>query len=96
MSKETIVIALGVWVVVLTQLGIPYHPWGVGLFVLTGVGLATIGFLLRGETLGRGRISGEALPRSKRTSFVENAAPPAEVDTEAEHYEHKEGINSLN
>ena len=53
MSKEMLIIVLGVWVVVLTQLGVPYRPWGAVLFALTGVALAVIGFLLRGEALGR-------------------------------------------
>ncbi|MES2203257.1 MAG: hypothetical protein V4474_02990 [Patescibacteria group bacterium] len=56
MSKEMLVIVLGVWVVILTQLGLPYRPWGAVLYALTGVAIAVAGFLLRGEALGRNTI----------------------------------------
>ncbi len=58
MSKEMLIIVLGVWTVVLTQLGLPYRPWGAVLFALTGVALAVIGFLLRGDALGRNTDAG--------------------------------------
>ena len=83
MSKEMLIIVLGVWTLVLTQLGIPYHPWGVFLYVCTGVAVAITGFLLRGETLGRSAMD-EALGR--------NAG--AEMNT-LKKDEHNEGIGSL-
>lgn len=87
MSKEMMVIALGLWIIVIrTLLGIP-GSWQTFLFIITGVALAVIGFLLRGEALGRARPASEP---SKKTSytFVESDIPPA--------HEHKEGITSLN
>jgi hypothetical protein len=87
MSKEMLIIVLGVWTVILTQLGIPYHPYGVLLFVITGAAIAVTGFLLRGEALSRHH--GHSGAPSSRTTFVESSAPtPA--------HEHKEGITSLN
>ena len=73
MSKEMLIIVLGVWVVVLTQLGVPYRPWGAVLFALTGVALAVIGFLLRGEALGRTMDSNT--PSPKRDDHKEVLGP---------------------
>lgn len=81
MSKEMTVIALGVLVVVTPYLGIP-GSWKTVIFVLAGLSLAGVGFLLRGEALARttGRSRGH---------FVENAAPT--TPTQRDH-----GISSLN
>lgn len=83
-------IALGLWIIVVrTLLGLP-GEWQTVLFVITGVLLATIGFLLRGEALSRAAT--ERSRHSERASypFVENTpvTPGA--------HEHKEGITSLN
>lgn len=79
------IIALGVFLVILPYLGIP-GSWRTVLIVLSGLAVAAIGFLLRGETLSRG-----ILP-DPRHPFVENNAAPAQ-----EHQDHeREGINSLN
>ncbi|MEK7068650.1 MAG: hypothetical protein AAB964_02450 [Patescibacteria group bacterium] len=87
MSKEMLVIALGVLTAVVTQLGIP-GSWKLSLLFLTGVAIAGIGFLLRGEALSRtGR--GSHLPGQSGTSFVESPMPRHDN-------EQKDGINSLN
>ncbi len=81
------VIALGLWIIVVrTLLGIP-STWQTFLLVLTGVALAVIGFLLRGEALSRGSVRQERTNRGATYPFVESAS--------VGHY-HKEGITSLN
>ena len=67
MSKELGVIALGFSIIVITQLGIP-GSWRTMLLVLVGATIASIGFFLRAEALGRTR-------RSSPTDFVENDKP---------------------
>lgn len=47
MSKEMSVIVLGIWLILATQLGIPFHPWLSILVALTGLALTIIGLLLR-------------------------------------------------
>ncbi len=85
MSKEMMVIALGIWVAVVPYLGVP-SAWRTALLVLSGLGIAVVGFLLRGEALGRpGRAGGAT--SSTHSNFVENMDQP---------HEHKEGITSLN
>ncbi len=59
MSKETGVIAIGIWVFVLPFLGIP-GSWKEMLFILTGAGLAALGFFLRTEAISRGGVSPHA------------------------------------
>jgi hypothetical protein len=81
MSKEMTVIALGVLVVITPYLGIP-GSWKTIVLVLTGVALAGMGFLLRGEALARGAGHGH-------DHFVENSAPTS-VSTR------DHGISSLN
>ena len=80
MSKEMTVIALGILVVVTPYLGIP-GLWKTVVFVLAGLSLAGVGFLLRGEALARAGHS--------HGHFVENAAPT--TPTQRDH-----GISSLN
>ena len=89
MSKEMLVIALGVLTVVVTQLGIP-TSWKLPTLLLIGVAVAFVGFLLRGETISR-RMSDNNpyATRSRGTSFVESPAPQTPDDQ-------KNGINSLN
>jgi hypothetical protein len=91
MSKEMTLIVLGIWVAVVPYLGIP-GMWRTALLVLSGIGIAIIGFLLRGEVLGRGVTS------SKHTTFVDNvtSSRPAAPDPSLQTHEHKEGITSLN
>ena len=81
MSKEVAVIVLGVWVVILTQLGIP-GSWRTTLLILTGAGLVILGFFLRAESLGRSK------QHSSNHSFVENGHTPP--------HDRKDGITSLN
>lgn len=88
MSKEMMVIVLGLLVIVIrTMLGVP-GSWQTFLFIITGVALAVIGFLLRGEALGRTHSNGGQYSKKSSYSFVENDATPV--------HEHKEGITSLN
>lgn len=90
MSKEMLVIALGVWVIVVrTLLGIP-GEWQTALLVLSGLALAVTGFLLRGEAIGRAQMPRSVPPRRENYPFVENSAEHAPA------HEHKEGITSLN
>ena len=88
MSKEMLVIALGAWIIVVRLLlGIP-GSWQTVLFVLSGVVLVVIGFLLRGEAISR-----QSAPRAtgnRSYSFVENAPEPATT------HEQSQGITSLN
>lgn len=81
MSKEMSVIVLGIVVVVVPFLGIP-GDWKTPLFVLAGLGVALIGFLLRGEALSRS--PRHPLPSNESHPFVENAAEP-QAPTVAEH-----------
>ncbi len=81
MSKEMTVIALGVFVAVVPYLGIP-GSWKTAVFVLVGVALAGVGFLLRGEALARGAGPGH-------DHFVENTAPTNQPARD-------HGIGSLN
>jgi hypothetical protein len=82
MSKETSVIVLGLWVLIMPYLGI-YRSWLSVLMVLTGLGLMALGFLLRGEALARGPQEGARA--SEDSSFVENQP-----------HEHHQGLHSLN
>lgn len=98
MSKEMMVIALGLWIIVVrTLLGLP-GSWQTVLFVLTGVLLAVIGFLLRGEALSRAASHRARHSESAAYPFVDNAAsaPAAGRTPMGETHEHKEGITSLN
>ncbi len=81
MSKEMTVIALGVFVAVVPYLGIP-GLWKTAILVLSGVCLAAVGFLLRGESLARGAGHGH-------DHFVENSGP--KTSSTRDH-----GISSLN
>ena len=100
MSKEMMVIALGASVIVIrTLLGVP-GEWQTVLFVVSGIALVVVGFLLRGEAISR---SGGPRPAQNRSySFVESlptgeadAPTPPEAPTSI-HEHHKEGITSLN
>ena len=88
MSKEMAIIALGLWIIVVrTLLGLP-GSWQTALLVLSGAAIVVIGFLLRGEAIGREMRSRSRLEeRSGTYPFVDNATPT---------HEHKEGITSLN
>ena len=66
MSKEMTIIALGIWIVVVPYLGVP-GSWKIALLVLSGLAIAVIGFLLRGEALTR---SGR--PSAPTSSFTES------------------------
>lgn len=87
MSKEMTVIVLGLWVVVVPYLGIP-GEWRTALLVLSGLGIAVVGFLLRGETLSRG-----SKPHA-HNSFVESNQPAQPQPSLA--HEHHEEIRTFN
>ncbi|MSR70808.1 hypothetical protein EXS62_02095 [Candidatus Kaiserbacteria bacterium] len=88
MSKETAVIVLGALIIAIrVVLGVP-GSWQTALFVLTGVAVIALGFLLRGEAIGR-----SAQPRGAHQKhsypFVDSTAPAAPSHE-------SEGITSLN
>ena len=85
MSKEMTIIALGIWLIVLTQLGIP-GSWRTLFLVLTGLGLMVLGFLLRTEEARSGA------GRTDRGTFVENGTMMGAPSL----HEQKSGIHSLN
>ncbi|HEY6020896.1 MAG TPA: hypothetical protein VIY48_13650 [Candidatus Paceibacterota bacterium] len=85
MSKEMTVIVLGLWIAIVPYLGIP-GTWRTVILLLSGLGIAIVGFLLRGEALGRGQ------HRNARTTFVEAIGEPT---TPAQIHE-QESIGSLN
>jgi len=89
MSKEMTVIVLGICVIIVPYLGVP-GTWRTALLVVSGIGIATIGFLLRGEALGRG--SGGTKHNTFTESLPTHGMP---ADTHSTH-EHKDGITSLN
>lgn len=85
MSKEMGIIVLGAWMVLATQLGIPFHPLLSFLFIVTGITTAILGLLLRGETLTRRPGS------TKHEGFVEHV-PPEILPTPLVPHEEKERI----
>lgn len=93
MSKEMAVIALGVLVILTrTFLGIP-GSWQTVLLVVSGVGLVILGFLLRGEAIGR---QARVAPRaSQRVSYPYADNLTEEPATAPEPHEER-GITSLN
>ncbi|HWB33742.1 MAG TPA: hypothetical protein VG753_00240 [Candidatus Paceibacterota bacterium] len=86
MSKETFVIVLGVWLVVATQIGVPFHPWLSIIYAISGLLVALMGFLLRTQALAR---DGK---RSAHRPFVENSDTLAHSSL----HDRKEGLGSLN
>ncbi len=67
MSREMTLIVLGIFVAVLPQFGIPSDAKTV-LLTLVGLGIAAIGFLLRGETLSRGVEGSESRPKMQSSA----------------------------
>ncbi len=89
MSKETSILVLGLWVFAVPFLGVP-GSWRTVLLVLSGAGIAVLGFLLRGEAMSKGPRIHPGRGHHSSHSFVEH------IPEAAEHPEHTEGINSLN
>ena len=90
MSKETAIIALGFWVLVMPYLGVP-RGWLTILLVLTGIGLMVLGFFLRAEALSRGpRATGRHHPFAEHIPHFGQEASPQE------NHERRERLNSLN
>ena len=83
MSKETAVLSIGIWVLVLPFLGFP-ESWRVAFFVLTGLGLIVLGFYLRAEAIGRGEAKTGSRP------FVENGHRAGSADARVPTYEQTE------
>jgi len=97
MSKETTILALGVWIMAVPYLGVP-SSWKELIFVLSGLAIIIVGFYLRAEALARA--SGQSMNKaSAHRTFVESA-PMSHTSLETppppHGYEHKERINSLN
>lgn len=86
MSKEILVIALGVWITFVPYLGVP-GSWRTVILILTGLALILIGFFLRGEVLSRGT------KHDEHQLFVENSH---EAETHPHRHERTERITSLN
>lgn len=79
MSKETGIIALGLWVFILPFLGIP-GSWRTVLLVVTGMGLAVFGFMLRTEAL-----SDTPRQPSPRNPFMDSVHAPAQSAASQSH-----------
>lgn len=88
MSKEMTIMVLGVWVMILPQLGFP-SSWRAVLLFITGFLIVVVGFLLRKQALAA---EGK---HTEHRSFVENTVLP-EPDVATPRYDRKERINSLN
>ena len=89
MSKETAVIALGLWVIVMPYLGVP-RAWLTALMIVTAVFLIVLGFLMRAEVLSRG-----ARHTSHHHPFAEHM-PHEEGGHIHDGHERKERLSSLN
>lgn len=95
MSKEMGVILVGLLVILTrTALGLPGNVQ-TAVFVLCGVALIVLGFLLRGESIAR---AGQAAPRRKQElPFVEHAPLGHSRAGEAASAAHeRQGLTSLN
>lgn len=91
MSKEILVIVLGVWVAIVPYLGVP-GSWRTGILILSGIALIVLGFFLRADALSH------HARRSKHHLFVENVDAADELHPKDPHYgnQEKERITSLN
>jgi hypothetical protein len=78
MSKEMSLVVLGVWVAVVPYLGVP-NSWRTIFVFLSGVAIAIIGLLLRGEELARGERN------NANHGFVENTPLPNVEPTPSSH-----------
>ena len=85
MSKEMLVMVLGVWIIIVPYLGVP-SSWKGIIYIISGLLIVLVGFLLRTDALRRGGKTSAHQP------FVENMAGAADQYG----HERKEGINSLN
>jgi len=91
MSKETSILALGVWVFILPFLGVP-GSWRTVFLVLSGIAIVILGFLLRGEAMAKGPRIHRGRGHHSSHSFVEHI-PEAAHDTAEQG---RDGIGSLN
>lgn len=86
MSKELMVVALGVWVIIVPNLGIP-SSWRMITLLITGLALVALGLYLRATASSRTRGEGQH-------TFIENT-PGASMEPTSDHAR-KERIHSLN
>jgi hypothetical protein len=90
MSKEILIIVVGIFLIIQTQFGIPdsWHTW---LVVVLGIVLILLGFFQRTEALTRGAKVSRSLPfkESAFTDSTQSVAPEI-------HHDRKEGIGSFN
>lgn len=84
MSKEMVVIAVGIWILIIPYLGVP-GGWRTALLLITGIGLIVLGFFLRAEALSREG-------RRGYSSFVEHVPH----STQESVHEYKEKIGPFN
>ena len=91
MSKEMAVIILGLLNIVIATglLAVP-GTWRMVLFVVIGIALMILGFLLRSETLSRGS------KLSRNSSFVENLPAEDAASVAHDYSGHKDNLTSLN
>ncbi len=59
------IILLGIWIIIVPYLGIP-DSWRTLLIALSGIAIAVLGLLLRGETLSRGQRGSNSRPFVER------------------------------
>ena len=78
MSKETGVIVLGMWVFLVPFLGVP-GSWKTVLLVLSGLGIAVIGFLLRTEAVTNGTHAHDSFTDSAHAAPAHETAVGEEV-----------------
>ena len=90
MSKETAVIVLGFWVMILPYLGVP-RAWLTALMIVTAMAFVVLGFFLRAEALSR-----TARHTGRHHTFVEHIPHDGQGDNQQEGHERKERLNSLN
>jgi hypothetical protein len=84
MSKETGVLAAGLLVFLTPFIGVP-GSWRTIILVILGAVIAIIGFLLRGESVGRAPISKKSSRTHSQQTFIESTVVtslPQSTDSE--------------
>lgn len=87
MSKETLLILLGSTTVIVPFLGVP-SAWRIGFLVVVGLWVASLGFLIRRETLAREVVEDAHSP------FVERVGSHAHFAQHSRHHSHEETADS--
>ena len=70
MSREMVIVVLGLWVIALPHLGVP-HLWLVVITTITGLIIISMGLYLRAKALG------SHSRRSSHSPFVESTSSGA-------------------